>query len=328
MTTTELATQQTYRVTDLKAMAEIVASSGMFPALKTPQQAFTLMLLCEADGMHAAHALRRYHVMQDGRPAMKAETMLAEFLARGGQITYVQRDAQACEALFTAPGVSGEVRVRWDMAKAKRAQCRIAMYEKFPEAMFTARTVSEGVRAVMPGVTSGIYTPEEMADLGPSNQTSRVQPEIVDVQIDDVISRPPAPKEDHAPKAPNPTGNQTGMTPDTSTKSEVVDVVPAEAVASEAPHDPGNDGLRAAVAMVKDKFPGTVELPPETTELKQALFEMRELVKKLGWESKRAREWIKVQFGVASSTHMSLEQALQARERLVGMLADRPGADK
>ena len=38
------------------------------------------------------------------------------------------------------------------------------MWKKYPRQMLRARVISEGVRAICPGVTAGFYTPEEVAD--------------------------------------------------------------------------------------------------------------------------------------------------------------------
>jgi hypothetical protein len=39
------------------------------------------------------------------------------------------------------------------------------LWKKYPRSMLRSRVVSEGVRAVWPGATSGMYVPEEMADM-------------------------------------------------------------------------------------------------------------------------------------------------------------------
>ncbi|NBV32410.1 MAG: hypothetical protein EBR81_01040 [Proteobacteria bacterium] len=93
---------------EMQQMAEAIAGSGLF-GLKTPQQALALGLLCQAEGRHPAEAARDYHVIQ-GRPTLKADTMLARFQSAGGRVEWpVYSDKKArviSEAIRTIlPGV-------------------------------------------------------------------------------------------------------------------------------------------------------------------------------------------------------------------------------
>ena len=62
---------------DIEKMANAVAASKLF-GVKNPNEAIALMLVAQAEGMHPATAARDYHVIQ-GRPALKADAMLARF---------------------------------------------------------------------------------------------------------------------------------------------------------------------------------------------------------------------------------------------------------
>jgi hypothetical protein len=58
------------------------------------------------------------------------------------------------------------VRITWDMARAQRAGLKGKdMYARFPRQMLRSRCVSEGVRTVWPGATSGMYVPEEITTI-------------------------------------------------------------------------------------------------------------------------------------------------------------------
>ena len=74
----------TYTVSDVRVMAEAAAKSGLF-GMKTPEQALALMMLCQAEGIHPMKAVAEYHIIQ-GRPALKADAMLARFLRAGGTV--------------------------------------------------------------------------------------------------------------------------------------------------------------------------------------------------------------------------------------------------
>lgn len=159
---------------DVERLAMVIVESGLF-GMKTPQQALALMMLCQAEGIHPMEAVRRYDII-NGRPAMKAATMQAEFQRRGGEIEFRERSDAACEAHFQA-GRSA-VTVRWDMDRAKRAGLlgKAGPWQQYPAAMLHARCVSEGVRAVMPGVVAGIYTLEEVQDMEPIGLESAPAP--------------------------------------------------------------------------------------------------------------------------------------------------------
>jgi hypothetical protein len=154
-----------YGVADVAEMAKNVARSRLFGMDEA--QTFTLMLLAQAKGLHPIQAVERYHVIQ-GRPAMKADAMLAEFQAKGGVVEWLQHDATKCAATFTAPGVKTPTTVSWTLDDAKRADLAGRdMWKKYARQMLRARVISEGIRMTMPGILSGIYTPEEVADMAP-----------------------------------------------------------------------------------------------------------------------------------------------------------------
>jgi hypothetical protein len=154
---------------DLKLMAEQVAKSRLFPGIESEQAAFTLMLLCQAESLHPATALRRYHII-NGRPSMRADAMQAEFQRQGGVIRWVRSTEAECTARFLHdrhapdPGVE----ITWTIKRATAAGLtNNPTWRKFPDQMLRARVISEGVRMVMPGIVAGIYTPEEVADFAP-----------------------------------------------------------------------------------------------------------------------------------------------------------------
>jgi hypothetical protein len=167
-----------YAISDIAEMAKNVSKSRLFGMDES--QMFTLMLLAESKGLHPIQAVERYNVIQ-GRPAMKADAMLAEFQSKGGVIEWGQHDHVKCEATFSAPGVKIPVSISWSLEDAKRAGLASKdMYAKYPRQMLRARVISEGIRMTMPGIVCGIYTPEEVSDFDqPVQREARfVQPEF------------------------------------------------------------------------------------------------------------------------------------------------------
>jgi hypothetical protein len=179
-----------YGVADIDAMAQQVAKSRMFGM--DASQAFTLMLLCQAKGLHPIQAVERYHVIQ-GRPAMKADAILADFQARGGVVDWRTSTDTECEAVFAHPSCPKGFASRFTIADAKRAKLAGKdNWANYPAAMLRARVISQGVRACLPGVVSGIYTQEEVQDFAPSPALKQ-EDAVVNGHARDVAPKPAMP---------------------------------------------------------------------------------------------------------------------------------------
>jgi len=150
---------------DMQQMAEVAAGSKMF-GFKNTQEALAIMLLCQGENMHPAVAMRDYHVIQ-GRPALKADAMLARFQQAGGSVTWKEYTNDAVTGLFTHPQ-GGSLEVSWTLQQAKSIGiANKDNWKNYPRAMLRARVISEGIRAVFPGCVVGVYTPEEVQDFVP-----------------------------------------------------------------------------------------------------------------------------------------------------------------
>jgi hypothetical protein len=172
-----LATVNTVALTfeNVERLATSIAKSGLFGA-KTPEQALALMMLAQSEGLHPMAAARDYHVIE-GRPAMKAEVMLARFQQAGGTVEWHEYTDTTCDATFAHPKGS-KVRIKWDMATAKQAGLGgKQMWSKYPRRMLWARVVSEGVRTCFPACVLGVYTPEEIQDFEPSPVMAPMKPQ-------------------------------------------------------------------------------------------------------------------------------------------------------
>ena len=164
-------------IADIERMAGAIAKSGFF-GVKTVEQAVALMLIAQAEGLHPAIAARDYNVIQ-GRPALKADAMLARFQQAGGSVNWTELTDKRVSATFTHPQ-GGSVSIDWDMARAKAAGLDGKdNYKKWPRQMLRARCISEGIRTVYPGVLSGMYTPEEVQDFDGKQAPEPVQDAVV-----------------------------------------------------------------------------------------------------------------------------------------------------
>lgn len=153
-----------YTYEQIRDMAISFASSNMF-GVKTPEQALSLLMMAEAEGMHPARALQEYHIIS-GKPTLKSEAMLARFQQAGGRIKWVEHTNERVCAIFTHDS-SGDLEIEWDMVRAGEAGIKSAMFKKYPRQMLRARVISEGVRASYPACIVGFYTPEEVQEFAP-----------------------------------------------------------------------------------------------------------------------------------------------------------------
>lgn len=150
-------------VESLDRMAAAVAQSKLF-GVTNKEQALALMLVAQAEGLHPATAARDYHIIQ-GRPALKADAMLARYLNSGGKVEWKEHTDTKVSAVFSHPQ-GGTLPVEWDMDRAKKAGLSGKdMWAKYPRQMLRARVISEGIRATNPAVAVGVYTPEEVHDM-------------------------------------------------------------------------------------------------------------------------------------------------------------------
>jgi hypothetical protein len=148
---------------DMQILADAIARSNLF-GIKTKEQALVLMMIARSEGRDPVEAARDYDIIQ-GKPAKKAEAMLRDFLVAGGKVEWHELSDIKADATFTHPQ-TGSVRIDWDLARANVAGFGGKdMWKKFPRQMLRSRVVSEGVRTLWPLATSGMYVPEEQADI-------------------------------------------------------------------------------------------------------------------------------------------------------------------
>jgi hypothetical protein len=180
-------------ITDIEKMAISIAASGLF-GIKTKEQAIALMLVAQAEGAHPAQAARDYHVIQ-GRPALKADAMLARFQAAGGSVKWTSYTDKKVAGVFVHPQ-GGELEIEWTMDRAKAAGLTGKQtWKQYPRQMLRARVISEGIRTVYPGVAVGIYTPEEVNDFDAAPVKAEVvkkpdlKERIAKISADDLLVR-------------------------------------------------------------------------------------------------------------------------------------------
>ena len=114
--------------------------------------------------------MRDFHVIQ-GRPALKADAMLARFQQAGGSVKWEEYTDERVSGSFSHPN-GGSVTVTWTFEMAKKIGLTAKdNWRNYARAMLRARCVSEGVRTVYPGCVVGVYTPEEVETFKTPSQT-------------------------------------------------------------------------------------------------------------------------------------------------------------
>lgn len=218
-------------INDIEKMSIAVAKSGLF-GIKTPEQAMALMLIAQAEGMHPAIASRDYHIIQ-GRPALKADAMLARFQQAGGKVEWRDyTDAKVVGVFSHAQG--GSVTVEWSIDMATKAGLtKNPTWRQYPRQMLRARCISEGIRTVFPGVVAGFYSPEEVSDFAPQPERdvtpsavpAASKPTPMPEKVKQAAAKAKAPKPADPPAPPAIEG-EFSVTGDTA-ESDLSDIAPA-----------------------------------------------------------------------------------------------------
>jgi hypothetical protein len=214
--------QPRFELGQIREIAGAIAQSGLF-GIKTEQQAYALMLIADAEGLHPASVAQDYDVIQ-GRPARKTHSVLARFQSAGGSIDWITLTEQEAKAEFTHPR-GGAVVISWTFDMAKRAGLTGKdNWKNYPRAMLRARCIAEGVRACYPAAIGGALLVEEAQDLeptadgvfeptatpapkvarksdkapqtAPASVVLPADPDVVDVEV---VERKPAPAQAAAP---------------------------------------------------------------------------------------------------------------------------------
>lgn len=151
---------------EMRAFAEAAVASKFY-GFASADQMLPLMIIAQSEGRSFASVVQEYSVIQ-GRPALKAESMLARFQKAGGHIKWTALTDERCAAVFSHPQCD-PVEVDWDMDRARQAGLAgRGPWKTYPRAMLKARTISDGVRTAYPACLGGMYTPEEVSDFTPA----------------------------------------------------------------------------------------------------------------------------------------------------------------
>lgn len=146
-----------------RQQATTFVQSGLLPfAIKTPEQALTIIAMGKALGIQPIVALNQINVIQ-GKPTIAPQLMLA-LIRRSGELQdmKVEDDGTTCTVTMTRKGESAHVET-FGMEDAKSMQLAGKdNWQKQPKTMRKWRCIAAACRIVFPDVIWGMYTPEEM----------------------------------------------------------------------------------------------------------------------------------------------------------------------
>jgi hypothetical protein len=124
-------------------------------------------------------AYARKYDSVNGRPTQKAESLLADFRAKGGKHRVISRSADLASVELEYEGQKSIFSLSWEEAKtASFVKDRDGKYKPtwnhpfLRTKMLWARVISDGVHTLAPEIATGVTVTEEAEDIDPS----QVQP--------------------------------------------------------------------------------------------------------------------------------------------------------
>lgn len=161
---------------DLVNLGSFIAQSGMLGA-SSPAAGMIIATTCFQERISLLEFGRRFHVDNRGKVTMRSDRMLAEFMALGGVVEWVQWDKEAAIGKWSY-GVNKDKEISFTYAEAKEAGYikSGSNWEKDPAAQCRARCITRAVRMICPAAVAGVYCPEEMDDVYRSEKPVQGEP--------------------------------------------------------------------------------------------------------------------------------------------------------
>lgn len=142
--------------------ADVLVKSGLLPAsVKSGAAAAAIMLAGRELGIPPMQAFRTIYVVK-GNIALSAQLMAALVLRAGHSYEILESSNTRCVIRFTRRGGATYTH-EFTLEDAKRAGLVSGdNWQRYPKAMLWSRCMSAGIRAFLPDVIMGMYTPEEL----------------------------------------------------------------------------------------------------------------------------------------------------------------------
>ncbi len=148
----------------LEKLGAYLSKSGMFPNIRTPEQAMTVVQYGRELGVGPVVALQEIFVIQ-GRLSTSAKFMLALFQREGGRHEVLEWTPTVCRVKVSKANF-GDLDYAYTIEQAKQAGLAGKdNWVRTPKQMLFARAISGAIRAFDPMSTMGLYTPEEIEEI-------------------------------------------------------------------------------------------------------------------------------------------------------------------
>lgn len=186
MSGTELVAVKINSLAEVEKIAHSMVKSKLF-GVESFDQAFSLMMVANARGIHPVKAAMDYHIIQ-GKPALKADAMLGYFQESGGIVQWKVYTDTCVIGAFSHPrsGQLEPIEIEWTIERASKIMtyekgqnirlCDKKVWKEYPRAMLRSRCISEGVRTVYPGIIGGFYTEEEVGVIADNDRFEKAKP--------------------------------------------------------------------------------------------------------------------------------------------------------
>lgn len=190
---TELLSIPRMSFDEMQQRAQIVSASGLFKM--TPQQALTLMMICDCKGMHPLEALEIYYVF-DGKAELKTQFMQAKFEQAGGSIEWHDISNTSVSATFFHPQTCPKgAKVTYSTEDAKTAGVLSKANWKNVISMLSWRVTKLGVNRAHAACIFGFDVPDPEDQLDAPVSPART------ALVEHLAGRRENPKDSHPPVA-------------------------------------------------------------------------------------------------------------------------------
>lgn len=166
---------------ELRRLAGDVVKSGLAPdSVRKAEDAMIILMSGAELGLTAMQSLRSIHVIK-GRPNLSADLMVA-LVRRSSICEYFKLvELTNTRCVYQTKRVDGdEINYEFTWEDAKRARLTNRdIWKKYPKNMLRARCASSLARAEYPELLTGVYDPDELAEVNHSQRSEKSKAEVV-----------------------------------------------------------------------------------------------------------------------------------------------------
>lgn len=153
---------------ELEKFARMVIKSSLAPdSIKSPEDAMIIIMTGADLGLNPMASLQNIHVIK-GQPSLSAKMKHALCLQSPDceYFEIIEWTSEICTAKAKRKSDTAPLEFSFSMKDAEDAGLTSHMYRKYPKNMLKARCISTLADAKFPEVTLGIYTHEEVREIG------------------------------------------------------------------------------------------------------------------------------------------------------------------